>query len=135
MNRLKKYEFTNELSNTAMDVYSNSDFTFYTDSNGIFWVADNCKSDPQELGRLEAVEKYLVAFADTGEITGRELFESLVDDWLADHAAEMADLVIESIYWDEELNEWAAEASDAKTSYILIPDCYGSITINYCGEK
>lgn len=59
---MKKYEFTNELSEKAMAVYSDSSFTFYK-KNDLFFVADNENSEPYELGTLEDVEEFLLQYA------------------------------------------------------------------------
>lgn len=60
---MRKYEFTNELTEKAFNVYSNSDFTFYKEKD-TFFVADNQNSKPRELGTLEDVEEYLLVFAE-----------------------------------------------------------------------
>lgn len=62
---MKKYEFTgtNELSEKAFGVYSNSDFTFYKDGD-TFYGAYNSSEDPFELGGLEDVETFLMGFSD-----------------------------------------------------------------------
>lgn len=60
---MRKYEFTNELTEKAFNVYSNSDFTFYKEKD-TFFVADNQNSEPRELGTLEDVEEYLLIFAE-----------------------------------------------------------------------
>jgi hypothetical protein len=60
-----KYEFAdNELrSQKAFEVYSNSDFTFYTD--GItFFCADNPKSAPYYIGTIKDVVEFLEGFAE-----------------------------------------------------------------------
>lgn len=65
---MKKYEFTgtNELSEKAFAVYSNSDFTFYKDGDS-FYMAYNSVEEPSELGTLEDVEEFLMIFADEDE--------------------------------------------------------------------
>lgn len=59
---MKKYEFTNELSKKAMDIYSNSYFTFYIDENGEYWIGYNKNDTPFKLGGLETVEGFLLTF-------------------------------------------------------------------------
>lgn len=57
---MKKIEFCSyELTETAYAVYSNSDFTFYKDDYGKFYVADNPCSSPVELGTLNDVIDFL----------------------------------------------------------------------------
>lgn len=63
---MKLYQFTNELTEKASDVYSNSDFTFYYDGEK-YHVADNQKAKPYPLGDLNAVEEFLMQFAEEGE--------------------------------------------------------------------
>lgn len=63
---MKRYEFTNELTERAFHVYSNSDFTFYREGE-VFLVADNQAAKPYELGSLEDVEEFLLQFADEEE--------------------------------------------------------------------
>lgn len=62
---MKKYEFTgtNELSEKAFKVYSNSDFTFYKDGE-TFYGAYNPNETPFELGNIEGVENFLLEFSD-----------------------------------------------------------------------
>lgn len=64
---MKRYEFTgtNELTEKAFYVYSNSDFAFYKDNAGTFWKADNQNADPDaEIGTLEDVIDFLEQFAE-----------------------------------------------------------------------
>lgn len=63
---MKNKEFRpNEITEAAFDIYSNSDFNFYTDSEGIYYVGLNAKtSDIQELGGIADVEEYLLSFVD-----------------------------------------------------------------------
>ena len=57
---MKKYEFREyELSEKAFGAYSNSDFIFYEDENGRFFVTDT----PIMLGTLQDVEDFLLQFA------------------------------------------------------------------------
>lgn len=58
---MKKYEFTNELTEKAMNIYSNSDFTFYKENN-IFFCGYNSKEKPFEIGSLKDVEEYLLQY-------------------------------------------------------------------------
>lgn len=60
---MKRYEFVNELTEKAFDVYANSDFCFYKE-NETFYCADNQNSEPYEIGTLADVEEYLLQFAD-----------------------------------------------------------------------
>lgn len=64
---MKRYEFTgtNELTEKAFDVYSNSDFVFYKDNTGKFWKADNQNADTDvEIGTIKDVIDFLEQFAD-----------------------------------------------------------------------
>lgn len=60
---LKKVEFTFELSDLSMKVYSDSSFTFYEES-GQYYVADNFCSVPSFLGGLDKVESFLLFFVE-----------------------------------------------------------------------
>ena len=62
---MKKYEFTgtNELTKKAFQVYSDSSFTFWKDSDN-FYYSDNPNSEKVELGTLEDVNEFLEQFAD-----------------------------------------------------------------------
>lgn len=61
---MKEYQFTTELTDKAMSVYSDSSFTFYTGVNGKFYCADNQNAKPHELGTLEDVIAFLEQFAE-----------------------------------------------------------------------
>ena len=59
---MKKHEFTNgELTEKAMEVYSNSSFTFWEDGNS-FYYSDSPKSEKVELGNLDDVNEFLEYF-------------------------------------------------------------------------
>lgn len=62
---MKKYEFsgTDELTEKAFQVYSDSSFTFWKDSDN-FYYSDNPNSEKVELGTLEGVNEFLEQFAD-----------------------------------------------------------------------
>lgn len=62
---MTKYEFsgTDELTEKAYDVYSDSSFTFYKDGKQ-FFVADNPSSFPVELGTIKDVNEFLESFAE-----------------------------------------------------------------------
>lgn len=62
---MKKHEFTgtNELTEKAFKVYSNSDFTFWVDGNTFFY-SDNPNSQKVELGTLKDVNEFLESFAE-----------------------------------------------------------------------
>ena len=66
MKKMKSYQFTNELSERAMKVYSNSDFVFYKDGETYF-CADNQNAAPYHIGTLEDVEAFLMEFAEDEE--------------------------------------------------------------------
>lgn len=57
---MKKYEFTgtNELTEKAFQVYSNSSFTFWKDGDTFYY------SEKVELGTLEDVNEFLEQFAE-----------------------------------------------------------------------
>lgn len=63
---MKKYEFTgtNELTEKAFAVYSDSDFTFYKDDAGTFYYGLNQNDKPSELGTIEDVNELLEQFAE-----------------------------------------------------------------------
>lgn len=61
----------------------------------------------------------------------RTIFESMINDWIVNHAEEMEDLKICQISQTE--NRWEAEAQDDKTSYVLTDDGNGNICISYIG--
>ena len=59
---MKKHEFTNgELTEKAMEVYTNSSFTFWEDG-ATFYYSDNPKSEKVELGDLDDVNEFLEEF-------------------------------------------------------------------------
>lgn len=59
-----RYEFREwELTERAFEVYSDSDFIFYKEGE-TFYFADNYNSQPNEIGKLEDVEEFLLQFAD-----------------------------------------------------------------------
>ena len=62
----------------------------------------------------------------------KDTFEAMIEDWQADHAPEMDDLVIDEIEFD---GQWIAEARDDKTTYTLTDDGTGNIVINYSGSR
>ena len=55
------YDFENE---KTYEVYSNSDFCFWKDENGVLYFSDNVKSEKIELGDMAAVERFLLEFAE-----------------------------------------------------------------------
>jgi hypothetical protein len=59
----------------------------------------------------------------------RDMMDTMIRDWLADNAEEMADLVVDydSIRYDED--EWIADAHDDNTSYTLKADNDGFVHI------
>ena len=62
---MKRYEFTgtNELTEKAFQVYSDSSFTFWKDGNTFFY-SDNPSSEKVELGSREDANEFLEQFAD-----------------------------------------------------------------------
>lgn len=64
---MKKYEFTNELTEKAFKVYSDSSFIFWIDNNGDFFYSDNPQSEKVELGTLQDVINFLESFAEEEE--------------------------------------------------------------------
>lgn len=60
---MKRYEFTDELTGKAFDVYSDSSFTFWKDGDTFFY-SDNPNSTKVELGTLEDVNEFLEQFAE-----------------------------------------------------------------------
>ena len=62
---MKKYEFTgtNELTEKAFQVYSDSSFTFWKDGETFFY-SDNPNSEKVELGSLADVIEFLEQFAE-----------------------------------------------------------------------
>lgn len=63
-NGFEKVGFTIELCKRAMDVYSDSSFTFYM-KDGKYFCADNSNtSDIYPIGDLEDVENFLLQFVD-----------------------------------------------------------------------
>lgn len=63
----------------------------------------------------------------------RDLFVVMINDWMADNADEMRDLVIDEPYQTAE-GEWVADAHDQKYTYLLTADNDGNIMIVYHGE-
>lgn len=96
---MKKYEFTNELTEKAFKVYSDSSFIFWVDNNGDFFYSDNPQSEKVELGTLQDVINFLESFAEEEEMEGRmvkneygvnidyEVAESLMDGDLREKVA------------------------------------------------
>lgn len=62
----------------------------------------------------------------------KDLFGSMVDDFMADHP-EYSDLMIGEAEKDESGN-WVAYAEDDRSTYIL-HDCGGNILLDYIGTK
>lgn len=63
----------------------------------------------------------------------KDTFEIMVNEWLSDHAEEMADLEITEIRQGDE--GWEASARDEKTEYVLTDDGTGNIKIDYIGTR
>jgi hypothetical protein len=63
----------------------------------------------------------------------KDLFVIMINDWMADNADEMRDLVIDEPYQTAE-GEWVADAHDQKCAYLLTADNDGNIAIVYNGE-
>lgn len=66
----------------------------------------------------------------------KDLFEIMLDEWKYDNPDLVSDLTFLEIYFDEDLETWAALAEDEGHQYILA-DVHGTgdITINYAGSK
>lgn len=63
---MKRHEFREyDLSEKAFNVYSNSDFVFYENSDGEFFVANNQNSKPFMVGNgtINDVNDFLEIFA------------------------------------------------------------------------
>lgn len=60
---MKRYEFTDELTEKAFAVYSDSSFAFWKDGDTFFY-SDNPNSTKIELGTLEDVNEFLEQFAE-----------------------------------------------------------------------
>jgi len=60
-----------------------------------------------------------------------DTFQAMIEDWQADHAEEMEDLVVDfdGIEFDDDARRWVATAHDAKASYSLTDDGTGNIVI------
>jgi len=61
----------------------------------------------------------------------KELFEIMLDDWIADKGNNIEDLEVKEIYYDDDLQSWAAYAEDGDHGYILSDDGTGNIRISY----
>lgn len=64
----------------------------------------------------------------------KDLFEAMVNDWKADHE-ESENLEIGEVYWDDDLESWAADAEDEKSTYLLSDDGTGNVRLDYVGTK
>ena len=66
----------------------------------------------------------------------KETFEIMLEEWQSDHEELSGEIKILEIYFDEDLETWAAYAEDEEHRYILA-DVHGTgdITINYAGSK
>lgn len=62
-----------------------------------------------------------------------EIFEIMINDWMADHAGEIEGLIIDDIKQGEA--RWEASAHDEKAAYVLIDDGTGNIQLNYIGTR
>lgn len=63
----------------------------------------------------------------------KEVFEIMIQNWLADNADEMKDLEITEIALTDDGFE--AYAHDEKAEYVLTDDGYGNIQIDYIGAR
>lgn len=61
----------------------------------------------------------------------KDMMDTMIRDWLADNEEEMADLVVnyDSIRYNEDEEEWIADAHDDSTSYTLVAYSDGNIRI------
>lgn len=64
-----------------------------------------------------------------------EMFEIMIDNWLADNAEEMADLEIDGENRINEDGNWERSAHDTDNDYVLIGGTDGNITIEYVGTR
>ena len=65
---MKRKEFRpEELTEKAFDVYSNSDFEFYTEKDEYFVAYNANDTHPQKLGTIDDVESFLLQFVDEEE--------------------------------------------------------------------
>lgn len=105
---MKKYEFTNELSEKAFEIYSNSSITFWKDGD-TFYYGFNQNDTPNELGTLEDVEEFLLQFTEDGsDEEAEEIAEALrnSDTWNLEDCKRLCELA-------ELESEW--EAADGET--------------------
>lgn len=62
---MKKYEFREwELTKRAIEVYSNTDFVFYTDGQTFFIYENENSTHMIAQGTIKDVEEFLLEFAD-----------------------------------------------------------------------
>lgn len=59
-----------------------------------------------------------------------EMMEIMVNDWMADYADEMEDLILDgNAYYNEELSCWCMDAHDNERDYIFTEDGKGNVMI------
>lgn len=61
---MERIEFRTELSNEAMNIYTNSSLVFYKDNNGVYWYSESFGSEKMEVGTtIKDVEELLKVYA------------------------------------------------------------------------
>lgn len=65
----------------------------------------------------------------------RDIWDLMVQDWLADNSPEMDDLRLIGDPYITEEGRWVQEAEDDDTTYVLADDGKGDIYIRYSGSK
>lgn len=61
---MKKIEFRHELSEEAMNIYTNSSLTFYQDVNGVYYYSESFGAEKMKAGEtIEDVEEVLKAYS------------------------------------------------------------------------
>lgn len=63
----------------------------------------------------------------------KDIFEIMLNDWIADHSEEMECLIIDEIKQGDA--GWEALAHDKNAIYLLIDDGTGNIQLNYIGTR
>lgn len=60
-----------------------------------------------------------------------DTMEMMVDDFIADHAEEMEDIVLDGkAYYSEDLDCWCMDAHDGTTDYTFTEDGNGNVILN-----
>ena len=112
------------------------------DETDLCWMGDPCYSsmaewdeEQDELESWQQDRRHFIGEFPRNHDMDESMMVSMVRDWLADNADEMADLELDGDpYYDDDLSAWVQDAHDETADYSLIAED-GSVRVEYVGSR